>query len=818
MVNTFVNPRINYASQLGFNFFEDTEPILLSDGASEDELETVIRAVYRQVLGNIHVMESERLTAQEAQLKSGDIRIRDFVRCVALSELYCSRFFHNCPQNRVIELNFKHLLGRAPESHEEISEHIEILAQEGYEAEVNSYLDSQEYQTAFGDDIVPYYRGHKTQIGKKVVGFSHMLKLMRGSPTSDLSIMTGNQSRLQNVLMRNLPSGREGLFKVTPEWRTTIRKPATIKKTTFMPPVSTKIPSTAAPLAAPLGVNFFENPEPVILWTDASEEDIEIVINAVYRQVLGNIHVMESERLTIAESQLKNGQIGVRGFIRLVTYSQLYRSRFFDNCPPVRAIELNFKHLLGRAPNSYEEISEHIEILTKQGYEAEINSYLDSQEYQEAFGEDIVPYYQGGKTQTGKSVVGFTHMLKLLRCYASSDLSAKTGNKSRLQYAIMKNIPSQREFLFNTFPLWKPISSTVSQTAESVQKIDPEQLALQNQYQAFEDLAPTELLPDVSASDVEVVIRAVYRQVLGNAHVMESERLTVPESQLKGGEISVREFVRYVAKSELYRSKFFDPCPRYRSIELNFKHLLGRAPADYSETFYHSSVLDQEGFEAEIDSYLDSDEYQDNFGEDIVPFNRGYKTQTGQNLLGFTNMFKLLKSVSTSDKAGLTGNKSRLSKSLIYNNVSGEAPVTDINALIAEVLKPKPWMMGKTTVAPSEGMPSEVEAQLQSQCDEQEKLIETLQQQLADLRPFASIGISQLSKGSAYSSATNGGSGATSYSQSSSLPANSQEALSKKSAEQQEIITSLEAQIADARRFATIGEARLNKWRSRSFS
>jgi len=81
----------------------------------------------------------------------------------------------------------------------------------------------------------------------------------------------------------------------------------------------------------------------------------------------------------------------------------------------------------------------------------------------------------------------------------------------------------------------------------------------------------------------------------------------------------------------LYKSRFIDNCPRYRSHELNFKHLLGRAPDGYQETLTHSQTLDDQGYEADIDSYLDSDEYQNTFGENIVPYYRGYKTQTGVN-------------------------------------------------------------------------------------------------------------------------------------------------------------------------------------------
>ena len=182
----------------------------------------------------------------------------------------------------------------------------------------------------------------------------------------------------------------------------------------------------------------------------------------------------------------------------------------------------------------------------------------------------------------------------------------------------------------------------------------------------FEETPCLELIPGRSEEEVETIIRAVYRQVLGNAYVMESERATVPESQLKSGAFSVREFVRALAKSDAYRSRFFDTCPRYRFIELNFKHLLGRAPDGLEEMRAHSTILDTEGFEAEIDSYLDSDEYQNAYGENIVPYYRGYKTQPGQNMVGFTHMFALLRGASSSDfKGSLSGKTPVLNKYVI---------------------------------------------------------------------------------------------------------------------------------------------------------
>lgn len=182
----------------------------------------------------------------------------------------------------------------------------------------------------------------------------------------------------------------------------------------------------------------------------------------------------------------------------------------------------------------------------------------------------------------------------------------------------------------------------------------------------FEETPNIELISGRSEEEAESIIAAVYRQILGNAYVMESERATVPESQFKRGEFSVREFIRALAKSDVYRSRFFETCPRYRFIELNFKHFLGRTPDGLEEMRAHSTILDTEGFEAEIDSYLDSDEYQNAYGENIVPYYRGYKTQPGQTMVGFTHMFAMLRGASSSDfKGSLSGKSPVLNKFVI---------------------------------------------------------------------------------------------------------------------------------------------------------
>ncbi|MEL7520856.1 MAG: phycobilisome linker polypeptide [Cyanobacteria bacterium J06553_1] len=186
----------------------------------------------------------------------------------------------------------------------------------------------------------------------------------------------------------------------------------------------------------------------------------------------------------------------------------------------------------------------------------------------------------------------------------------------------------------------------------------------------FEETPPVEWVPGLSADDRENIINAVYRQVLGNAYVMESERLSVAESQFKLGEYSVRDFVRAVAKSDLYRTRFFEACPRYRYTELNFRHLFGRAPNNYDEMKFHSNVLDAEGFEADIDTYLDSDEYQNVYGENFVPYIRGYKSEASESMVEFTHLFELVRGASSSSLKGNTSGKSPRLNSLVINGTA----------------------------------------------------------------------------------------------------------------------------------------------------
>ena len=200
-------PITTAVSRLGTAAFNETRPVELRASWTADEAKTIIQAIYRQVLGNDYLMQSERLTGLESLFMNGQLTVRDFVRAVAKSELYKTKFLYPHFQTRVIELNFKHLLGRAPYDESEVIEHLDRYQNEGFDADIDSYIDSEEYTTHFGDAVLPYYRDLVTTgVGQRTVGFTRMFRLYRGYANSDRAQMGGPDSRLAADLARNSAS------------------------------------------------------------------------------------------------------------------------------------------------------------------------------------------------------------------------------------------------------------------------------------------------------------------------------------------------------------------------------------------------------------------------------------------------------------------------------------------------------------------------------------------------------------------------------------------------------------------------------------
>ena len=167
-------------------------------------------------------------------------------------------------------------------------------------------------------------------------------------------------------------------------------------------------------------------------------------------------------------------------------------------------------------------------------------------------------------------------------------------------------------------------------------------------------------------------IAAAYRQVLGNAHVMDHERCVALEAQFTDGRLCAREFVRGLAKSELYKSRYFYKVSAYRGIELNFKHFLGRPPLDQQEIANAAAIQSAHGFDALVDAIIDSAEYSEVFGPHGIPYVRSFTSASGMSMLNFVRIAALEKNFVSSDQ-------SKGSDSLIRNSLaSGVAMAIDV--------------------------------------------------------------------------------------------------------------------------------------------
>ncbi|RCL54404.1 MAG: phycobilisome linker polypeptide [Synechococcus sp. MED-G71] len=380
-------------------------------------LDQAITAAYRQVYGNAHVMDFERSPELEAQLRNGDLDIRDFVRNLAKSSFYKGRFFESVAPQRGIELNFKHLLGRAPQSQAEVSAKISMLAEHGYEAVIDSFIDSAEYLEVFGSDIVPYARAWSSPADLATAAFPMLAALQKSFAGSDSA--RGGSS----TLTRSLASNTAPRISI-PTQVVGVRPTAGYTAGRF----SSKAPGVTsgqdtAPMRGDTYVTFGlgqREQETYQRCPGDSADEINGLIRATYKQVMGNPHLMEFERAISAESKYIDGYLSTREFVRAIGLSAEYKRRFFETNAPYRFIELNFKHFLGRAPQSQAEISEHTKILAEGGYEAEICSYVDSEEYQSTFGEDTVPFARI-LTENGRAQVAFNRHLSLAEGFAASD-------------------------------------------------------------------------------------------------------------------------------------------------------------------------------------------------------------------------------------------------------------------------------------------------------------------------------------------------------------------------------------------------------------
>jgi phycobilisome rod-core linker protein len=126
----------------------------------------------------------------------------------------------------------------------------------------------------------------------------------------------------------------------------------------------------------------------------------------------------------------------------------------------------------------------------------------------------------------------------------------------------------------------------------------------------------------LSNMEWDTLIASAYRQICNEQQMLKHYRQQFLESQLRNGQITVRDFIRGLALSDSFRRLIYDSNNNYRFVEICIQRMLGRNVYGEKEKIAWSIVLATKGLNGFIDALLNSEEYLDNFGYGTVPYQR----------------------------------------------------------------------------------------------------------------------------------------------------------------------------------------------------
>jgi phycobilisome rod-core linker protein len=126
----------------------------------------------------------------------------------------------------------------------------------------------------------------------------------------------------------------------------------------------------------------------------------------------------------------------------------------------------------------------------------------------------------------------------------------------------------------------------------------------------------------LASSDLDNLISAAYRQIFHEQQMLAHHRQRFLESQLRAGQITVKDFMRGLVLSDSFRRLVFDCNNNYRFAEICTQRILGRNVYNEQEKIARSISIATRGIQGFIDDLLNSDEYLDNFGDNTVPYQR----------------------------------------------------------------------------------------------------------------------------------------------------------------------------------------------------
>ncbi|ACK71046.1 Phycobilisome linker polypeptide [Gloeothece citriformis PCC 7424] len=405
--------------------------------------------------------------------------------------------------------------------------------------------------------------------------------------------------------------------------------------------------------------NAAEKRQKFVMKPGLSETEKNSVIKAAYRQIFErDIIRAYSQSISYLESQVKNGDISMKEFVRRLAKSPLYRKQFFEPFINSRALELAFRHILGRGPSSREEVQKYFSIVSQGGLSALVDALVDSQEYSDYFGEETVPYLRGlgleaqecrnwGMQQdlfnysapfrkVPQFITTFAQYNRPLpdqHVYGSGNdpleiqfgaiFPKETRNPSSSPAPFSKD--TRRILIHRGAGINNQVSNPGAR-GEFPGSLGPKVFRLNNELPGSSNGTSVKF----GESSTQALILAAYRQVFGRMPY-EGQRLSVPEIKLENGDITVREFIKLLAKSETFRKLYWTPFYVVKAIEYIHRRLLGRPTYGRQEMNQYFDICAKKGFYALIDAIIDSPEYTEAFGEDTVPYER-YLTPAGMQL------------------------------------------------------------------------------------------------------------------------------------------------------------------------------------------
>ncbi|GAL93849.1 MAG: photosystem I reaction center subunit X [Microcystis wesenbergii TW10] len=405
--------------------------------------------------------------------------------------------------------------------------------------------------------------------------------------------------------------------------------------------------------------NAAEKRQKFVMKTGLSESEKSSIIKAAYRQIFErDITRAYSQSISDLESKVKNGDISMKEFVRRLGKSPLYRKQFFEPFINSRALELAFRHFLGRGPSSREEVQKYFSIVSSGGLGALIDALVDSQEYSDYFGEETVPYLRGLGAEAqecrnwGMQIdlfnysAPFRKVPQFITTFAKYDRPLPdqhvygSGNDPlEIQFGAIfpkeTREPSSspapfgkdtKRILIHRGPATNNQNSNPGARGEFPGTLGPKVFRLNNELPGSSNGVSVKF----GESSTQRVILAAYRQVFGRMPY-EGQRLSVAEIKLENGDITLREFIKTLAKSEAFRKIYWTPLYVVKAIEYIHRRLLGRPTYGRQEMNQYFDICSKKGFYALIDALIDSPEYTEAFGEDTVPYER-YLTPQGMQL------------------------------------------------------------------------------------------------------------------------------------------------------------------------------------------